>query len=658
MVLAGSNLHAQNQPGAPLGLPGEKETDSLQFENSNTDEWHDDSIPLKISYKLLNSDRQRAPDTSIHTFHRKPYSHPWNMNLGNFGTATRSLFFTPEDRLGPTLGYNVLDIYRQKADSMRFYNTTVPYSEFGYSLGSKLEQKLKVLHTQNIKPNWNFAAEYNRISSEGFFLMQRTAHDVGVFTTNYESINRRYKLRAGISYNRTLQDENGGIVDIGQLTDDDYSTRSNVDIVYAEAQAAAGSSIPRSLVTNMVRDYTGLLQHSYSWGKTDTLFSEDSSQMSIEYTPRFGITHNFKLSNQEYTYKDKKPDSIRYAPILAENFIGDGQSDSVFTRQKQNTFDNSFLLNGFFGKKDKQLQFSAGVGVRVDKFSTRYLHHAEFVTTTSNYVLGSIRKEALTDKEWFYDANAKLYFTGIAAGSSVIHLSAGKQFGDSLGTISAGVQQNINNAPYSYTTYINNFDTLRNTFNKESITKAYLSVSSSRYQFAFNISNYIISNYIYFNQNQLSDQYAPAFNLLQVSLQKAFRWKNLVLDNEVAYQGHTSGAPVNLPPIMLRHQLSFERNAFKNALQVAVGAQLRYYSPYNTAGYSPIYHRFYYDNNYLLANDPIYAAFFNFKVKRFRASVMVDHIQQLFVVQNFITTPGYPAQDVMIRFGFNWVLLK
>lgn len=649
---------AQQPPGSPLELPGEKQQDSLQFEQSNTDEWHSDNINIKIYYKHLNSDRQYSPDSAIHTYHRKPYAQPWNMNLGNFGTATRSLLFSPQERVGPTLGYHAMDVYRMMPDSLPYYNTTQPFSDFSYNLGSKTEQRLKILHTQNIKPNWNFAAAYNRIGSEGFFLMQRTAHDVGYFTTNYQSVNRRYKLNAGIIYNKTQQDENGGIVDISQLTDDDYSTRSNVDIAYADAQASTNSSIPRSLVVNKIRDYHVVLQQSYSWGNRDTLYNEDSTQMSIAYTPRFGITHNFRHSNKEYTYKDKKPDSLRYAPIFAQKFIGDGSSDSVFTQQKINTFDNSFLLNGFFGKKENQLEFNAGIGIQVDKFSTRFLQAAEFVTVTSNYLTGTIQKEALQDKEWFYSVRAKFYVTGAASGSSLLHASAGRLFGDSLGTISVGVQQNINNAPYNYTTYINNYDTITNTFNKESVTKAYLNVSSERYMFHFNITNYLISNYFYMNSNQLADQYAPAFNLLQVSARKAFKVANFVLDNEVVYQQPTANAPINVPPFMGRVQLSYEHYIFKRALQIATGVQMRYYSPYNTASYSPIFHRYYYDNSYFLVNDPIYSFFFNFRVKRFRMFIMADHLQQMFVQQNFIATPGYPAQDVMLRLGFNWVLLK
>ncbi len=652
--LSSTGVYAQQQPGAPLGLPGDKLKDSVAFEQSNTDEWSSDKT-IKVQYKLLNSERVHLPDSSIHTFHRRPYYQPWYVDLGNFGSAVRNLEFTPEDRLGPTLGYNALDVYRIKPDSLRFYNTTAPYSLFSFNLGSKLEQNLHIMHTQNIKPNWNVAVEYKRLGAGGFFLLQRTVHDMGAVTTNYESINRKYKLRAGFSYNKGQQDENGGIADETQLTDPDFSTRSNIDINYANAQANSGSAVPRSLITNVVRDYNVVLQHGYSWGRTDSLYNDDSTKMSITFTPRFGISHHFRLSNQQYTYKDKAPDSLRYAPFFNTVFL---EGDSVFTRQKQNTFDNALLLNGFIGKNEQQIRFSAGAGIQVDKFSTRYLDGATFVTYASNYLVGQIRKEALDTGQWFYGADAKFYITGIAAGNSLLKAFAGKELGDGFATLEAGVQQNINNAPYSYTLYINQYDTITNSFNKESITTLYAALSSTRYNFNVGLKNHLVSNYLYINQSQLPGQYATAFNILQLSAQKAFGWRGIVLDNELIYQQVPGSAPVNIPMLMGRHQLSYERKIFKSALQIAVGVQMRYHSPYNTASYSPIFHRYYYTNTYFLSNDPIYAAFFNFKVKRFRCYIMLDQVQTLFTEGNAIYAPGYPAQDMMMRFGFTWPLIK
>lgn len=655
--LFASSLYAQQQPGAPLGLPGDKQQDSLAFDKSNTDEWHETDANIKVRYRYLHSEKNLQPDSTIHTFHRRMYLQPWYTDLGNYGSPARNLMFTPEDRFGPTLGYNVMDIYHIQPDSLKFYNTTVPYSVFSFNLGSKLEQRLKILHTQNIKPNWNVAFEYNRMSSDGFFLLQRNAHDAASVTTNYQSINRRYKLNAGLIYNKSSHDESGGILYEDSLTSENFNERSTMDIRYANAEGPNTATVPRSFINNAIRDYHIVLQHGYSWGKTDSLYNDDSTKVSIKYTPRFGVSHHFRHSNKQYTFKDMRPDSLRYAPFFAQSFVGDG-SDSVFTRQKQNTFDNAVLLNGFIGKEDKQLQFSAGAGIRVDNFSTRFLVDAQFYTITSNYLTGQLRKEATEPGEWFYSAHAKFYLTGAVAGNSLLQVSAGKELGD-WAIAEAGIRQNINNAAYNYTTYINQYDTIANNFSQESVTQAFVRFSSTKYDMNVQLRTYLISNYLYMNQNQLPDQYATAFNVTQLSLQKALRWRGIVLDNELLYQQVPNAAPVNIPLFMGRHQLSYEGKIFGNALQIAAGVQMRYHSPYESAAYSPLFHRYYYNTNYLLSNDPVWAIFFNFRIKRFRSYLMLDQFQQLFGDnKNLINAPGYPAQNAMIRFGFNWTLLR
>lgn len=646
--------HAQITPGAPLGVNGNtQQTDTSAFKDSNTDEWHNETV--NVSYKLPNTDKVYYPDTSIHLVHRKYFSQPWNRDLGNFGTASRSLLFTPEYRTGPTLGYHVFDVYRFLPDSIRYYNTTAPYTIFSYNLGSKVEQHLNIMHTQNVRPNWNFAVGYRKTNSQGFYLMQRTNHDNFFASSNYESINHRYKLKAAVMYNKDQQDENGGIVNEAQLDDPDFNDRSVMAIAYANAVNGANTTTPRSYVTNVFRNYHVTLQHGYSWGRTDSTYNEDSTKLSFKFTPRFSVTHQFDLGNQQLTYKDLRPDSIRYAPFFAEQFLGNG-ADSVFTRQKQNTIDNNVMLNGFLGKRENQLQFSAGAGIRVDKFSTRYLQGADFTTITGNYVVGSLRKDAVQPGEWFYSANARFYVTGAAAGNSHIQATIGKDL-KNFATLDAGIQQNINNAPYSYTHYVNSYDTITASLNKESVTSVYGRISSERYHFNAAIRNYLVNNYIYLNQAQLPDQYANTFNLLQVSLQKGFYWRGIVLDNEFVYQQPTTDAPVNIPQILGRHQLSYERYIFRNALKVAFGAEVRYHSSYYSAFYSPVFNRFYYQNSYFLGNQPEGSVFFNFKVKRFRSFIMVDQVQQIFT-RNYIITKGYAAQNTMIRFGFNWVLLR
>lgn len=646
LLLCGSPVSAQFSQ--PPGTPNAVLVDT-SLNKTNTDEW--DSEDARIFYKYSGSDKLYKPDTSIHAFHRRPFSQPWYRDLGNQGTPTRNNFFTPESRVGPTLGYHVFDVYRFDADSLRYYNTSRPYSHFNFRLGSKLEQMAEILHTQNIRPNWNFSFQYRKINSPGYYQVQRSNHDNANLTTYYQSRNLHYELYGAFVYNKEQQDENGGILNDSLLTDSNYTERRTIPVRFPGLRT--GTSVPRSAIVNMLRDYTVLVQHGYTFGQTDTLYNEDSTRFSLQLTPRFGISHRFELTSAKHRYKDLAPDSLRYLDFFKRGFV---QTDSVFSQQHWHKIDNSVSLNGFLGKRQNQLNFNAGLGIRYDMFRTKYVLDSPQIDLFSNYFTGGLKKEALLPGQWFYQANATVYLTGDAAGSSSFDASLGKDI-KHLGSIRLGASQKINLAPYNYTTYYNQYDTILAGFDKENITQVHGTLDIDRFHLYTGIRSYLIGNYIYLGEQQLPEQLKTTFNITQVWIRKLFRWHFFVLDNELAYQQKTADAPVNIPMVMGRHQLSIEKHIFRSALEIATGVEIRYHSPYNTPGYSPFFNRFYYQDSYQVSNAPELSAFFNFRIRKLRAYIMADQVQQLFE-KNFITAEGYPAQNFMIRFGFTWVLIN
>jgi hypothetical protein len=647
-MLCGNVVFAQFTQPPPPGTPGSIQRDTT-LNKTNTSDWEHENA--RVLYKYLNSNKLHTPDTSIHTFHRRPFSQPWYRDLGNSGTPARNLLFTPENRVGPTLGYHVFDVYRFDVDSLKYYNTNRPYSFFKFQLGSKLEQMAEIMHTQNVRPNWNFSFHYRKINSPGYYQLQRANNDNFNFTTYYQSKNLHYELYGGLIYNRQQQDENGGIVNDSLLLDENYNERRTIPVRFAAASAQ--TSVPRSTVVNLLRDFTVFVQHGYTFGRTDTLYNEDSTKFSLQITPRFGLTHRFNVSTSKHRYKDTRPDSLRYIDFFNRGFL---QTDSVFSQQQWLKVDNAVMLNGFLGKRQNQVLFSAGLGIRSDRFRNKFVIDSNTINITSNYFIGELKKEALEAGKWFYNANAIFYLTGDAAGSSVLNASLGKDI-KNIGNILIGAKQEINIAPFNYSIYYNQFDTISATFSKESVTTLFVTLESARLGVTVGARSYLISNYIYLNQKQLPAQYAPSFNIAQLWARKIFRWRSLVFDNELAYQQYTAGAPVNIPLLLGRHQLSIEKQVFGSALRIATGIEVRYHSPYSTAGYSPFFNRFYYQNTYLVSNDPEGSVFFNFRIKNFRAYLMGDQVQQLFA-KNAIVSQGYATQNFMIRFGFVWALMN
>jgi len=637
---------AQIVPAAPMTLQNAPQRDTSN--KTNSADWKDESA--RIYYRKLNSEKKYIPDTSIHHFQRRSFSQPWYTNTGNSGSPQYNMLFTPEYRMGPALGYHVYDRYRFHTDSLCYYNTTRPYSEFLYQLGSKIEQQVAIMHTQNVKPNWNFAAQYRKVSSPGYYKLQRTGNDNAWLSSNYQSNDQHYSLNAGIVYNKEITDENGGIAADSFLASPDFKNRQVIPVLFQDD----AYNVKRSSVTNRLRDVGFLLQHSYVIGKPDTTYNEDSTQYFYHLIPKFSITHRLQAGSEKYQYKDYTPDSARYLNIFRYGFTTE---DSVSMIQKWFYTDNSLSLNGFIGKEDKQLLVSAGVGIRTDKFTTDNGLGKSSENFISNYLLGSLKKEALEEKQWDYEANVKFFFTGQTAGNFLVNASLGKDISAALGTLNIGFSQALNNAPYNYTIYQNQYYKRVNDYNKESVTQLFAIWNNDKFKCSAGIRNYLVANYIYINEQQDFDQYAKAFNITQIWLNKIFRFGVFVLDNELMYQQKTAGAPVNVPQLMGRHQLAVETRAFKKTLQIASGIDMRYHTPYKSAAYAPFFNRFYYQDNYTASNYPEVSLFFNFRLKNFRAYIMTDQMQQLFT-ENNIQIPGYPAQNFMIRFGFSWVMIN
>lgn len=637
---------ATNPDGTPIRDTSANKTNNTEWRNERA----------RLTFRKANSNAVYIPDTSLHTFHRRPFIQPWHGNLGNHGSAAFNWFFTPEYRVGPTLGYHVFDVYRYHPDSLYYYNTNRPYSNFIFQLGGKLEQTAQIMHTQNIRPHWNVALQYRKLTSPGAYVMQRTNHDNAWITTNFQSPKLRYKLYGAIVYNQQQQDENGGITDEGFLDSAAFGDRRTIPVRFDNARIGTVGDNVRSGITNTQRDVSVLLQHSYTFGPIDTLYNEDSTRYSLELKPRFGISHRLQIGYERHSYRDMRSDSLRYVDFFNQPLRREGQ-DSVVSVQRVFTIDNRIMLNSFIGKKENLLSFSAGLGTRNDKFRTHYGIGTNANNVFSNYLIGELKKEILQQKQWFYNASAMLYLTG-TPGSSLLNIEAGKDLGYNWGSLRAGFSQSINSAPYSYEIYQNQYDTMLTSFGKESITQISGTYDNYRRGVSGGVRNYLINNYIFINEQQRPDQSSETFNITQVWLNKIFRLGKFVLDNELVYQQKAGNAPVNIPSLIGRHQLSIETNLFKSSLYIASGVEVRYHTAFSPMAYSTYLNRFYYQNAYYLTNTPSGAVFFNFSIKQFRAYFMGDQIQQLFLKENVINAPGYPMPDFTIRFGFSWTLIN
>src|SRR5690606_14460656 len=145
-------------------------------------------------------------------------------------------------------------------------------------------------------------------------------------------------------------DENGGIIlNEDALDSSKYSDRQTITTRFYNSQYGSGARNRRSPVSNVLRDASLLLQHSYTFGRTDTTYNEDSTSFRTALTPRFGISHRMQYNNVKYQYRDMRPDSLKYTGFFEHKFGTAGQ-DSLIMNHEWKQLDNRVALNGFIGK--------------------------------------------------------------------------------------------------------------------------------------------------------------------------------------------------------------------------------------------------------------------------------------------------------------------
>src|SRR6478752_2638009 len=116
-------------PGAGMrGRGGSGTKDSLQKRNSAEDS-------ITINFRYIDSSRLQKFDSSIFDFTRRDPMAWHDVHLGNSGTASHSLLFSPIGYSGWDHGFHNLDAYNFALPETKFYNTTRPYSELAYVIG-------------------------------------------------------------------------------------------------------------------------------------------------------------------------------------------------------------------------------------------------------------------------------------------------------------------------------------------------------------------------------------------------------------------------------------------------------------------------------------------------------------------------------------------
>ncbi len=631
------------------GLPSGSGASSDSFERRNRFE-----DTLTVRYHTLNQTRTSLLDTSINDFYQRfpiPYTYHY---LGNPGTAAQPILFTPVNRAGFDPGFHAFDVYKWKWDNVRFYNTTRPYTELGYLLGTQTQQIIEVLHTQNFRQHWNISGAYRLINSPGFFKNQRTNLNNYLITSKYNSPNKRYTNYLIASGNRIQAAENGGIRnDTVYLSDPQYDDRLSVPVKMGGQEPFTRNFLQSALNTgNEERDFTFLLRQQYDFGRKDSIVT-DSTVIPLFY-PRLRFEHTLRYGKFSHLFKDFVGDSVFYKSYYG---ITLRDLEDTFTIQDSwKEISNDFSVYQFPDAKNQQQFLKAGIEYQLLKgtFSKgsvslyNFIAHGEYRNRTRN-------------QKWDMAATGRLHVNGYNAGDYAATVRLQRELGKKWGSAEVGFES-INRSPsFTFDARSSFYLDVPKSFGKENTTHLFAQVNNPALRFQLGAGYYLISNYLYLSHYYKMEQYSPLFNVLRVHASKSIkigrRWN---LYSEVSVQQKTGDAPLNIPLVFTRNRFLYEGDfGFKN-LRIAFGTEFRYHTPYKTAHYSPLLSQFGFQDTVRIANRPDVALLFHFRIRSFKAYYRIENLNTASFENGFgfkrhnFAAPEYPYPGMVMRFGIYW----
>lgn len=620
--------------------------DNTQIISDSAKGFAEKDLDHSVDIFYRNEDGKRYEvDTSISDVHRHAFLNEWEVSLGNIGAAYQSLKaranLPPQFDLLPARW----DAYRYNQNDLKFYNTTKPFSMVRYVAGSKQEQVLELFHTQNISPLWNFSTAYRKINSLGFYNVQKNNIDNFKFTTGYKSPNQRYTARGAFVYNKLQQDENLGLVKDSFLAEPDFSNHIIIPVGVNVA-----SSIVRSPILNYRRDANVRFIQDYSIGNTTVTYDEDSIKQTT-FKPVLTFANEIYYAAERYCFLHGEADSTFQSVYLNENFSFE---DTLNLRYNNNTVGTNISAEGNVYIKDKVFSVLAGVGFEYQKIGGWEAEQK----TINNYVFGELTNRKSKDSSWKLDADVKLYYTGAAKGNLNFNGKLSKMLPKNIGEVGVVLGQYIQQPFYiAESIQVNGVERTRNLKSQINTTLGgYYKNEKLKFKAQFN--SLLFNNLIYSDGLEPNyKNYSDAISIQQLQLEKGLAFGKWTSVNKILLQITVKNTPINIPLLSTNHRLAYNDYIFKGKLEISTGLDVYFNTPYYNNMYQPIFQSFNPQYSRKFQMIPRMNPFFNFKIKRFRASVSLDQMQH-FLVKNNLNYVSYAAQNQMFRFGLRWIFIN
>lgn len=614
--------------------------------------------------QLLKDSTQVFPlDTGLVGFENySPLNQPRSprIHLGSTGLPQRPLLFEPAKTVGFDVGNHSLDVYMLKPEDLMYYRARVAYTNLTFYSGAfgnpQSDQIFKLVHTQNIKPNWNLAVNFNSTGSRGFYRRQNVSDLSAAIATWYESKGKRYNLLGNLTFNNIKAPENGSVI----------KDVFNSEIFNKQQEAVR--------LNNSYLNYRNngfYLKQFYYIGRIDTITTKGNDGRDAQkILPTQRVAHTLYYNVQKYRFVQNEPDTYKVFPDYY--FSNTISQDSLAVVNIRNDFSYSFYLRGksvSFVKNEVKLD----VGLTHDLF-----RYSQFIIDSVQLNTG-LRNQVRRVQNATYQnikLNAKFSYRfsdKVGLDGDFQQVVQGYNFGDYLydaklslaggqkaGRIILGAYIQNNEAPLVYKNYISNHYVFRNTnIGKQQINNVSFNYINDKLQFDLKAEYFLVNGYQYFasltpeGNDVAPAQLSSALNLLKVSVGKKFAFGKWHAEDYLVYQRSDYQSTLRTPQFYNYANIYYTTLLF-NVLNTSMGVNARYNSSYTAPNYAVGLGQFYNSSDISFLTYPVITPYIKATLFRTNLFIMYEYANQGLQSTGYYTVNRYPMGDKVLKFGVSW----
>ena len=521
--------------------------------------------------------------------------------------------------------------YLEEGD-INYYHVPTPLTELFFKTVFEQGQVLDAFFTVNTSKQFNMSIAYKGLRSLGNYQHTLTSTGNLRMTSNYTSKNDRYQLRAHITFQDLLNEENGGLTAEGVANftsgNEDFLDRAVFDPKFDNAQSILDGrrfyldqsyavTSPNDSLANSIK-----IKATVSFEDKDFQFDQ-TAQYNDLFGPAFSNRIRDKVSLQDFNSRlgaELKND-------LGEFSFGGSYSNFNYGYDFATILNDQVILNrivgntvGLYGGYKKtinrlKLQANLETIVTGDFDGYHFNGGVSYILNETTYV------------------KADIDFKSTAANYNLL----------------------LNQSRYLNYNWYN-----RDRFENENLNQLKFELHSEKLFNASLVYN-TIDNYSFFGYSETLEGVKPfqandPVSYYGITIDKEIKVGKFALDNKLLYQKVVKGEGVlNVPDFVIRNSLYYSNAFFKNnALSLQTGFTFNYFSKYFADGYDPLLAEFYTQNSVEIGNFPRLDFFLNAKVRQTRIYLKAEHLNAAITGYNYFSAPDYPYRDFNIRFGLVW----